>query len=154
METPPLTRPSFFGPLAGILEILICLTVTAIGSLCFILNWLTVDGAAIICVGILLALLLLSWRRFDHGRHPCFLFLCTLTLLQGGRLVTYCSGYLRHPMRAGFFSQYAFDLGRDQAGIVLLCVALSAICIYAPCCWSYRFFPPPSTLPGKRYLPY
>jgi oligosaccharide repeat unit polymerase len=131
-----------------------CLTVIATASLCFILDWLTVDGAAIVCTGILMAVLLLSWRRFDHGRHPCFLFLCTLTLLQGGRLVTYCLGYLRHPMRAGFFSQYAFDLDRDQSGIVLLCVALSAICIYAPCRLGYQFFPPPSTFPGKKYLSY
>ncbi len=149
-----MSRPSFFEPFAGLLEILTCLAVVATGSLCFILNWLTVNGAVILCVGIFLTLILLSWRRFDQGRHPCFLFLCTLTLLQGGRLLAYCLGYLPLPMRVGSFSEYGFDLSRDEAGTVLLCLALSAICIYAPCCWNYQFFPAPAASPGKRYLSY
>ena len=149
-----LSDRSFLGPLAAVLEIFSCLAIIAIGSLFFILDWLTVNGAVTLCVGFLLTLVLLSWKRFDQGRHPCFLFLCTLTLLQGGRLLTYCLGYLHRPMRGGGFTEYGFDLSRDEAGTVLLCLALSAICIYAPCRWNYQFFPPPSSFGGRRHLAY
>ena len=140
--------------LSAAVEILTCVAVVAIGTLLFLLRCLTINGAAILCVGLLLTLIVLSWRHFAQGRHPCFLFLCTLTLLQGGRLVVYCLGFLRSPMRAGAFSEYAFDLGQNQAAIVLLCLALSALCIYSPCRWGYRFIPPPSLLPCRRYLSY
>ena len=149
------SRVSFFEPFTGLLEIIVYLLAVAVGSLCFVLNWLTVNGAVILCVGLLLALILLSWNRFAQGRHPCFLFLCTLTLMQGGRLLTYSLGYLQRPMRGGSFTQYGFDLSRDEGGMVLLCIALSAICVYAPCRWNYRFFPPTlSSSSDKRYLSY
>ena len=37
---------------------------------------------------------------------------------------------------------------------MLLSLALSAICIYIPCRWSYRHISPPSDTAVKRYLPY
>jgi hypothetical protein len=40
------------------------------------------------------------------------------------------------------------------AGLVLLSLALSAICIYAPCRWSYRASSPPRNGSLARFLPY
>ena len=47
-----------------------------------------------------------------------------------------------------------FVLTRQEQGLVLLCVALSAICVYAPCRWSYRPVAWTCGEPGRRYLPY
>ena len=153
-EPAPVVHDAFFCSCTAAVEILTGLGIIALGALFFTLSWLTINGAVVLCVALLLSLVLLSWTRFDKGRHPCFLFLCTLTLLQGGRLLTYCLGYLPHPMRAGGFSEYGFDLSTDEIGIVLLCLALSAMCIYAPCRWKYRGLVPPASSTVSRYLPY
>ncbi len=49
-----------------------------------------VNGAVIITVVLLGSLIVLSWIHLGHGRHPVFLFLCTLMLFQGGRLIVFC----------------------------------------------------------------
>ncbi len=77
-----------------------------------------------------------------------------LLLLQGGRLLTYCLGSEPDPLRVRLQTLTPFDLSRDEAGIVLLCLALSTICIYAPCRWNYRRFAPPSDAKVRQYLPY
>ena len=146
----PASRPI---PTAA-LEVLGYLGVVAIGTLCFLLGWLQPNGAAVLTVLLLGTLLVLAWNRFHQGRHPCFLFLVTLTLFQGGKLLSYCVGGEPSPLRIGGVAPYPFDISRDEAGIVLLCLALSAICIYAPCRWNYRRIPPPADAPVRRYLPY
>jgi hypothetical protein len=48
----------------------------------------------------------------------------------------------------------AFSLSREDAGLVLLALALSAICVYAPCRWLYRPVAPPIDVNVRKYLPY
>ena len=139
---------------AASFEVLGYVGVVGIGTLCFVLDWLQPNGAAVLVALLLASLVVLSWKRFDQGRHPCFLFLSMLLLLQGGRLVTYCLGSEPDPLRIRVQTAYPFDISRDEAGVVLLCLALSAICIYAPCRWNYRRFAPPSDAKVRQYLPY
>jgi oligosaccharide repeat unit polymerase len=135
-------------------EVLGYLGISGVGTLCFLLGWLQANGAAVLVAVLLASLAVLSWKHFNQGRHPCFLFLSILLLLQGGRLVTYCLGSEPDPLRIRVQTYYPFDVSRDQAGIVLLCLALSAICIYAPCRWNYRRVAPPGDGGVRRYLPY
>jgi len=60
----------------------------SLGTLTYELGLISVAQAA---GGTALVVLLglLAWFRFDRGRHPCFLFLCVLTLLQAGRSIAY-----------------------------------------------------------------
>ena len=146
----PASRPI---PVAAF-EVLGYLGVVGIGTLCFLLGWLQPNGGAILTVLLLAMLIVLAWKRFNQGRHPCFLFLCTLMFFQGGRLLTYCFGAQDSPLRVRVLTYYPFDISRDEAGIVLLCLALSAVCIYAPCRWNYRRIQPPADAPVRRYLPY
>ncbi len=123
-------------------------------TLGFLLGWLQPNGAAVLVTLLLVSLLVLSWKHFNQGRHPCFLFLGTLMLFQGGRLLSYCVGGVPSPLRVNSATLLPFDISRDEAGIVLLCVALSALCIYAPCRWNYQKVAPPADAPVRRYLPY
>ena len=136
------------------MEIFGYLSLLAVATIAFVLGWLTPNGAAVVTVALLVYLLLLGWNRFHQGRHPCFLFLCTLTLLQGGRLLAYCLGDGDWPLRVAGMAPFAFDLTRNESGTVLLCLALSAICVYAPCRWNYRRVAPPDNRPVRRFLPY
>ncbi len=144
---------SFPIPLAAF-EVLAYLGVVAIATLCFLLGWLPTNGAVVLTVLLLSSLILLAWKRFDQGRHPCFLFLCVLLLFQGGRLLAYCFGAETEPMRIRLMVYRPFNLSRDEAGIVLLCLVLSAISIYAPCRWNYRRILPPTDPGVDRLLPY
>lgn len=139
---------------AAAFEVLGYLSVVGIATLCFVLGWLTVNGAVIVTVAVLVSLIVLAWFRFDGGRHPCFLFLCTLMLFQGGRLLAYCLGGVAHPLQVQLMQDEPFGIGRTNEGVVLLCLALSAICLYAPCRWKFKTFPPPSTEGVRKYLPY
>jgi len=144
----------FLATPAAAVEVAALFAGVAIASLAFILGGLTISQAEVLTALLLVTLVVLAWKRFDQGRHPCFLFLSTLLLLQGGRLLTYCLGGEADPLRIRGVSPYPFDLTRDQAGTVLLCLALSAICIYAPCRWNYRRLAPPSDVPVRPYLLY
>ena len=148
-----------FGPAslpmpAAALEVLGYLTVVGVGTLCFLLGWLSPNGAVVLTVLLLSTLIVLAWNRFDQGRHPCFLFLCTLMFFQGGKLLTYCFGAQDSPLRVRVLTYYAFDISRSDAGIVLLSLALSAICIYAPCRWRYHRLISSDDRHTRRYLPY
>ena len=99
-------------------------------------------------------LIALAWKRFDQGRHPCFLFLCALLFFQGGRLIGFCFGVTPDPLEIELFTPAPFSIPREEAGIVLLAIALSAICVYAPCRWNYRRIQPPGEQSLRRYLPY
>ena len=135
-------------------EVLAYLAVVAVATLCFLAGWLAVNGAVVLTVVLLATLIVMSWINLGHGRHPCFLFLCTLMLFQGGRLIAYCLGSISDPFLVEVMVDAPFGISRSDAGIVMLCIALSAICIYAPCRWNYRRIPPPSDLNVRRYLPY
>jgi len=136
------------------LEVLGYLTAIAAATLFFVMGWLTCDEAAVLTVLLLLSLIGLAWRRFDGGRHPCFFFLCMLTLFQAGRLMAYCAGGVTDIFRVTLMTSYQFGVSRDVAALVLLSIALSAICVYAPCRWNYRSFSPPLSGPSARFLPY
>jgi hypothetical protein len=82
------------------------------------------------------------------------LFLCSLMLFQGGRLIGYCLGGEPDPMRVVAMTPVPFDVPRHDSGLVLLALSLSAICIYAPCRWLYRPVAPPSSVEVRKYLPY
>ncbi len=116
----------------AVFEVLAYLTLVASAILAFVTGWLTVNAAVVITVILLSSLIILSWINLGEGHHPVFLVLGTLTLFQGGRL----------------------SIGRANEGIVLLCLALSAICLYVPCRWNYKAFPPPDTTGERKYLPY
>ena len=135
-------------------EVLGYLSVVGIATLCFLLGWLSPQGAVVLTVALLASLIVLAWNRFDQGRHPCFLFLCTLLLFQGGRLVGFCLGVIPDPFKIDIETTLPFPIRREEAGIVLLAIAMSAICIYAPCRWNYRRIEPPSDQTMRRYLPY
>jgi hypothetical protein len=136
------------------LEVLGYLTMVAAATVGFLAGWLTCDGAAVLTVLLLLSLIGLAWQRFDGGRHPCFFFLCMLTLFQAGKLMAYCAGGVADTFRVTLMTPDAFDVPRDVAGLTLFFIALSAICIYAPCRWNYRTLPPPSSGSFGRFLPY
>ena len=135
-------------------EVLGYLCVVAVGTLCFLIGWLTPNQAGALTVLLLSFLIVLAWKRFDQGRHPCFLFLCALLLFQGGRLLGFCLGVTPDPLEIELFTPAPFSIPREEAGIVLLAIALSAICVYAPCRWNYRRIQPPGDQAVRRYLPY
>jgi len=136
------------------LELLGSLTAVAAATLCFLMGWLSCEGAEVLTALMLVSLIGLAWKRFDGGRHPCFFFLCMLTLLQAGRLIAYCAGGATDIFQVTLMTAYPFDVSRDVAALVLLSIALSAICIYAPCRWNYHSSYPPGSGSFGRFLPY
>jgi len=139
---------------AAALEVLGYVGVVGIGTLCFLFGWLTPNGAAVLTVLLLTALIVLAWKRFDEGRHPCFVLLCTLMFFQGGGLLAYCLGAGNDPLQVQIMTPNPFYLARDETGLALLLLPIAAICVYAPCRWNYQRVPPPSSVKVTRYLPY
>ena len=140
--------------LGAALEVLGYLMAVSAATVCFLMGWLSCERAAVLTLLMLVSLMGLAWKRFDGGRHPCFFFLCMLTLFQAGRLVAYCAGGMTDIFRITLMTSYPFGVSRDVAALVLLSIALSAICIYAPCRWSYRSFSPLRSGSFGRFLPY
>jgi len=139
---------------AAAFEVLGYLSVVGIGALCFLLGWLSQEGAVVLTALLLVSLVILAWYRFDQGRHPCFLLLSSMTFFQGGGLLAYCLGADNDPLRVEHMAPNPFYVSRDEAGIALLLLVLAAICIYAPCRWNYRRISPPSDAKVRPYLPY
>jgi len=139
---------------AAAVEVLGYLSVVAVATLAFLIDWLTVNGAVVLTLALLTMLILLSWAHLGQGRHPIFLFLCTLMLFQGGRLLAYCLSGDKDPLQVRLMQPSAFSIGRMNEGVVLLCLVLSAVCIYAPCRWNYTGFRPRNNAPVRQYLPY
>jgi oligosaccharide repeat unit polymerase len=135
-------------------EVLAYLAAVAVATLSFLAGWLPVNGAVVLTVVLLTTLIVQSFIHLGQGRHPVFLFLCTLMLFQGGRLIAYCFGAESDPMRVVIMTSAPFTISRDDAGLVLLALSLSAICIYAPCRWLYRPVAPPCDVDVRKYLPY
>jgi hypothetical protein len=136
------------------LEILVSMASIAAATLAFIMGWLSCNQAAVLTLGLLLSLTGLAWIRFDGGRHPCFLFLCTLTLFQAGRVMAYCAGGVTDMFQVTLMTSYPFSVPGNAVALVLVSLALSAVCIYAPCRWHYRAFAPPGKGSCGRFLPY
>ena len=145
---------AFPAKLTAAVEVGVYLVLVAGGVLSFVLGWLSVNAAVVFCTLLMGGLILLAWGRFDGGKHPCFLLLCTLLFFQGGRMVTYLMGADIDPLQIDLMTPNPFNLSRDQAGIVLLILALTAICLYIPCRWNYRRVLPPSDEKVRPYLPY
>lgn len=139
---------------AAAIEVLGYLAAVAAATCSFFAGWLDPNTAAVLMLMGLLMLLGLAWKRFDGGRHPCFFFLGMLTLFQAGRVIAYCCGGLTDIFEVELMTDYPFNVSRDVAGVVLLSIALSGICIYAPCRWCYHSCFLPSTGSWDRFLPY
>jgi hypothetical protein len=142
------------GNFGAALEVLGYLLSIAAATLSFLIGWLTCEGAEIITALMLVSLIVIAWKRFDGGRHPCFFFLCTLALFQVGRPLAHFIGGDFDIHKVTLMTWYFFGLPRDVSALALLSIALSAICIYAPCRWNYRIYPPIEIGPAGRYLPY
>jgi oligosaccharide repeat unit polymerase len=136
------------------LEILSLSAAVGMATIAFLAHWLTPNQGVVLDALLLVLLLGLSWRNFNQGRHPCFLFLAMLLLCQGGRFLTYSLGSEPDPLRVRIETRIPFDISRDQQGTVLLCIALSAICIYAVCRLNYRRIGIPDIAQARQYLPY
>ncbi len=145
--------PSLSVPGAAI-ELCVLLSILGLGVLAYELRWLSAAQAAEGTAVFLCCLALLAFFRFHRGRHPCFLFLCVLTLLQAGRSVAYLFGDGPDPLQIAGVAPHPFDLTHSEAGTVLQCLALSALCIYGVSRWHYRRLTPPSGGPVARYLPF
>jgi oligosaccharide repeat unit polymerase len=139
---------------AALFELLVFAIVVAAASLAFVAGWLSVNAAVVLTVILLVTLIVLSWIHLGQGRHPVFLFLCTLTLFQGGRLIAFCLGSLSDPFQIDLLVGAPYAVPRQIAGLVMICLSLSALCLYAPCRWSYRQLPPPDVTSDRKYLPY
>ena len=139
---------------AAVFEVLAYSSFIAAASLAFLAGWLTMEGATLLTVGLLASLVVLSWVHLGQGRHPVFLFLCTLMLFQAGKLLAYCLGAEADPMRIVIMTPNPFYISRAGQATTLLSLAISAVCLYAPSRWMYGPLPPPDTRPVQKYLPY
>jgi oligosaccharide repeat unit polymerase len=118
------------------LEIIAWLTLVVLGCLAVTLGLLSIRGASLLCVYLVLGLLVSAWWNFEGGRHPCFLFLGMLFIFQCGRLLGYMTGSPDEPFAV--VGQFPFLVSRSSEEITLLLIVLSAICVYAPCRILYR----------------
>lgn len=113
---------------------------------------LPVEACVMIAAAILVGILFAAWKRFEGGRHPCFLFLAMLLIFQGGRLVGSMLGVTVDPMRIVVATAIPIDVSNDSARLTLLLVVASAVCVYVPCLLIYK---PATLLPGaeRKWLP-
>lgn len=127
----PKNTPALFEIGAG-------LAVISLAAFLVLTGVLSESGCVLLAAAMLTALVFLSWKRFNGGRHPCFLFLGMLLVFQGGRLLGYSFGLLRHPMEIVVSTAEPIRISAPAAEITLLIVVLSAVLIYAPCRLGYR----------------
>ena len=137
--------------LKGSIEITAWLLVIGTANLLVFLGVLSEEGCVWVATLLLLGIFLASWKAFEGGRHPCFLFLGMLLVFQGGRLIAHILGALPNPMQIAVATPVPFTIGTRAAEITLLMLVISAICIYIPCRLSYRtvVFEPAA---GDRWL--
>ena len=149
-------------PISGILgdtlhkfvETVALLVYVLISCILFIQHLISETDAGVMTAVLLCLLVGLSWWNLGSGRHPCFLFLSILTLVQGGRLLAYCMGVDLNPLRVANLTGAPFDISREAGGLSLLAVGSAALLVYLPCRWYYRPINPPQTEKVKKYLPY
>jgi hypothetical protein len=138
--------------LMTMLEGCLYLILVTFGALAIQLNWIALGAAVWLSGCLLMGILLLAWKRFDGGRHPCFLFLAMLTIFQGGRLIGYMFGVLNDPFQIVVQTAVPLDVSEASSAITLLLITLSAICVYLPCRWRFQ----PITLDAshaQKWLP-
>lgn len=133
-------RPSatLSGPWPAALEVVSLLALLALASCLAAIGVLSLNACVVLAAILLVAILFLSWRSFQGGRHPCFLFLGMLLIFQGGRLLAFSLGVLRDPMQIDLSTAIPIRISTSAAEITLLIVVLSAILVYAPCRFGYR----------------
>ena len=81
-------------------------------------------------------LIILAWRTFGGGRHPCFLFLGMLMLFQMGRLIGYALGATQDPFNVVVATLIPITVSPAASEITVLIVLLSATVIYTVCAWN------------------
>lgn len=79
----------------------------------------------LLTVNLLICLLMLSWLITKKGRHPVFLFLATLLIFQGGRLIAWLLSDELNPFQVVFVS-YPLYLRESTAKATLLLIIVSA----------------------------
>jgi len=121
-----------------VLEVIGWLGIVLLGCLAVTLGELSIRSASLLCVLLMLGLTMSAWWHFEGGRHPCFLFLAMLFVFQCGRLLGYMTGFPGDPFAIEVQTQYPFSVSRESGEITLLLIALSAVCVYMPCRFSYR----------------
>jgi O-antigen polysaccharide polymerase Wzy len=121
-----------------VLECLLSLCIVSAAVLLVSTDIIRVNGCIWIAVGLLLGLFLLSWRYFDNGRHPCFLFLGMLLVFQAGRLIAFVFGVLELPMQIVVQAPSPISISAHSAEVTLLAIILSALAIYFPCALVYK----------------
>ena len=147
-------RRSSSSKLSALIEIVIYLGTVSFLALFYVLHELDLQVAGILTLALLLGLVWLSWVRLGSGRHPCFLFLGLLVLFQGGRLLAFGLGDPIDPYRIVDLAPRPFGVSPDAEATFLLAALLSAICIYLPCRWNYRFIVADHRLPDRQLLRY
>lgn len=140
--------------LAATLEILGCLLSLAIAAMLCIAGWLNSEQAAGLALCFLFGVMALSWKHFGGGCHPCFYFLCLLTLFQAGRILAYATGAEGELFRVTLMTATQFDVPPRVAETVLAAITLSAFIIYAVCRWSYRPLAALDSGSYARFRPY
>jgi oligosaccharide repeat unit polymerase len=124
--------------LVFVLEAALLGMLLAAGTLLANLNLLSLSVASHGTLLLLLGLILMSWKRLDHGRHPCFLFLGMLFIFQCGRLLLPLINRDDDPFRIQLGTAIPFDVSARTAFLTLLVILLSAVSIYLPCRWRPR----------------
>jgi O-antigen polysaccharide polymerase Wzy len=128
------------------LQALLFLCIVTTAAILVSIGLIGVNICVWIAAGLMVGLLLISWRNFDRGRHPCFLFLGMLLIFQAGRLLGFIFGIIEQPMRIAVQAPYPISISSQSSEITLLAIILSSVCIYMPCAMSYH----PSLLTMER----
>lgn len=114
------------------------ITLVALGTAANSIWPIPVEVCAVFTALVLTVLLFSAWRRFDGGRHPCFLFLAMMVIFQGGRLIGFVLGVTREPMQIEVATAVPLNVSSESARIALFLIVVSALCAYIPCLLSYR----------------
>jgi hypothetical protein len=136
------------------MELAALLAVAIFAAFLHVAGWLGSEGAVVATAGFLIAILIRAWQAFDGGRHPAFLFLCSLSLFQGGRLFGYCFGLCEHPLRVELMTSTPFDPTPETKAVVMLMIVASALAIYAPSRIWHRRLDAVKTVGRAELLPY
>jgi oligosaccharide repeat unit polymerase len=136
------------------IELAMYVVVASFTAFLHVAGWLSLEMAAVVTACLLLTIIARAWKAFDGGRHPAFLFLCSLTLFQAGRLFGYCLGLVEHPLRIELMTSTPFDPSTETQAIVMLMIIGSVVAVYAPSRFWYRRLPVANAGASTELLPY
>lgn len=122
--------------LSAAIESAAWMSAVALGACAVILGMISVRGASLLCMLILLGLIWSAWRNFDGGRHPCFLFLGMLFIFQCGRLPGFWTGLPRNPFAIDGLTY--FTISQSSQNLTLFLIVISALSVYIPCRFTYK----------------